>query len=95
MYSLVALFAIIPLIFSHFFAGLGEGFIIDNGIGHFESVKMPIFLILTLLATFEMSFRKTFFTKKTLIVGISLVIFGLIGYAIFPHENIQNLLYGI
>ena len=95
MYSLVALFAIIPLIFSHFFAGLGEGFIIDNGIGHFESVKMPIFLILTLLATFEMSFRKTFFTKKTLIVGTSLVIFGLIGYAIFPHENIQNLLYGI
>ena len=56
---------------------------------------MPIFLILTLIATFEMSFRKTLFTKKTLIVGISLVIFGLIGYAIFPHENIRDLLFGI
>jgi hypothetical protein len=95
MYSLIALFGIIPLIFSHFFAGLGEGFIIDNGIGHFESVKMPIFLVLILLATFEMSLRKTFSTKKTLIVGTSLVIFGFIGYTIFPHENIRDLLFGI
>jgi membrane associated rhomboid family serine protease len=56
---------------------------------------MPIFLVLILLATFEMSLRKTFSTKKTLIVGTSLVIFGFIGYTIFPHENIRDLLFGI
>ncbi len=45
MYSLYAIFALIPLIFSHTFARFGEHFIIDNGIGNFESVKMHLFLI--------------------------------------------------
>ena len=54
MYSLVAIFFLIPIFFSHSFARMG--WIIDNGIWHFESVKMSLFIVLIIVALFEMSF---------------------------------------
>ena len=95
LYSLIALFASIPLIFSHFFAGLWEGFIIRNGIGSFESVKMPIFLILTAIVTFEMCFRDIFFSRKSLFLALWLSFFGVFGYFFFPHDNLRDFLFGI
>ena len=101
MYFLCSLYFVIPLFFSHIFARWWSGFIIDNGIGHFESLKMSLFLMLMIFATLEMFLQKWekwkyFFQKisqKYFIVGLSL--FFIIGILIYPHENLRDLLLGI
>lgn len=66
MYSLIAIFAIVPLIFSHIFARISEDFLFVNGIGSFESVKMPFFLALVITATIEIALaRRDFWSRKT------------------------------
>ncbi len=95
MYSIFAIFACIPLIFSHFFAGLGEGFIIKNGIGSFESVKMPFFLALLFLASCEIFWKeRDFFSKKTLSLLIGLIWVGLTSFLV-NREWVRDFLLGI
>ncbi len=101
MYLLIGIFAIIPLIFSHTFARLWSGFIIDNGIGHFESVKMHFFLFLLVLATIESITQKwqkwsAFLSKKYGKICIfGLLIFFFLGIALYPYENLRDLLLGV
>lgn len=71
MYSIFAIFACTPLLFSHFFARFGGDFIIKTGYGNFESVKVPIFLALLILATCETILKeKEFFSRKTMLIVV-------------------------
>lgn len=96
MYSLVALFFLIPIFFSHSCARMG--WIIDNGIWHFESVKMSLFIVLIIVALFEMSFTHRdklshLLQQKHIQWWLLLMSFWLF-WAIFyyPHENIRDIL---
>ncbi len=101
MYLLIGIFAIIPLIFSHTFARFWADFIIDNGIGHFESLKMHIFLLLLTFAWVEMMIQKwtkskSFTTKKYPKIALFLSILILfIGIILYPHETLRDLFFGI
>lgn len=101
MYLLIGIFAIIPLIFSHTFARFWADFIIDNGIGHFESLKMHLFLLLLLISVSELIGEKwkkwhTLFHGqyfKYLILWI--LIFSILGLFYYPHETYRDLLLGV
>ncbi len=101
MYFVAILFWLIPLIFSHTFARLWSGFILDNGIGHFESLKMHFFLILLILSLGEMLLQKwrkwkIFFQRKDrvfLILGSFLFLF--IAIVCYPYMNIWDLMLGV
>jgi hypothetical protein len=79
--------------FSHFFARLGEDFVIETGVGSFESVKVYLFLALLLIATLEVS-RKYWTPQINKWFFGSLVIFLLILFLV-AHENIRDFLFGI
>ncbi len=95
MYSIFAIFACTPLLFSHFFARFGGDFIIKTGYGNFESVKVPIFLALLILATCETILKeKEFFSRKTMLIVVWLM--GAWGLSYATHkETWSNLLFGI
>lgn len=101
MYLILGIFAIIPLIFSHTFARFWADFIIDNNIGHFESIKMHFFLFLLVLATIESISQKwekwsTFLAKKYGKICIfGLLVFCFFGLTLYPYENPRDLLLGI
>ena len=100
MYSLLALFAIIPLIFSHFFGVFGADFIISNGIWNFESLKMQIFLVLIIIATVEMIWTRgesmrISLEKNWLIILWSIWALLLLGTLFYPYVDMRDLLFGI
>lgn len=100
MYSLSLIYIVIPLIFSHFFARLWADFIITNGIGNFESVKVQIFLFLIIFVIGEGALtlsREKWNSFKGVWwkVLLSLVAFLGISLTIYPHINIGELLLGI
>jgi hypothetical protein len=74
-----------------------EYFIIKNGIGHFESVKMHLFLVLLVIATLEVCFTKWEYIKKiskkkTSIISWSLIIGLLICWVwLYPHDTLRDL----
>lgn len=97
MYSLLLIYTLIPLIFSHFFARLWADFVITNGIGNFESVKVHLFLFLIVFAIAEialfLSQKKWYHQKNTWWkILLSIILFLGISFLIYPHENISNLL---
>lgn len=100
MYSLIALFVSIPLMFSHFFGRLWADFIVENSIGRFESVKMHLFLSLLILATLEMLWMKWDDIIKSL-KKYRYIFLGSIGVILFlciyvyEPANLRDLLLGI
>jgi O-Antigen ligase len=89
MYALLSIFIILPLIYSHTFARLWEDFIIDNGIGNFESVKISIFLFLVCLSTLELIITKMeFFSRKTFQIALVLILWILLHYLNFGGDSI-------
>ena len=99
MYSLIALFLITPLIFSHTFARLWEDFIIVNGIGHFESVKMIVFLVLIVTTLVEMSFtyRKELlpFLQRRYLQASIFTIYIIFTLFLYPYENSRDILFWV
>ena len=101
MYLILGIFAIIPLIFSHTFARFWADFIIDNNIGHFESIKMHFFLILLVLASIEIftntqKWRKIMWEyKKNKYFLSGCFLFFLLAFWIYPYEHYWDLLLGI
>lgn len=100
MYSLIAIFLSIPLIFSHFFGRVWADFIIENSIGHFESVKMHLFLSLLIIATLEMLWTKWRAISQSLkrhrylffwMIGIILFL----STYIYEYPNLRDLALGI
>ncbi len=100
MYFLIGLFWLIPLIFSHIFARFWRGFILDNGIGDFESLKMQAFLILLVFATFEMLVRKReYFVSKGTRFWVH-ILFGVLTFLTFSgffyqYFDLKSLLFGV
>lgn len=89
MYALLSIFIILPLIYSHTFARLWEDFIIDNGIGNFESVKVSLFLFLICLSTLELIITKVeFLSRKTLLISAGLIAAIVLTYLNFGPESI-------
>lgn len=97
MYSLISIYIIIPMIFSHIFSRFWSGFLISNGIGNFESIKIEFFLFLIILALIEtlifISREKWNNLKNTWWkVLIAIIIFAGISPIVYSHQNMLNIL---
>ncbi len=96
MYSLISIYIIIPFIFSHIFSRFWSDFLISNGIGNFESIKVEFFLFLICLAFIEtfifISREKWSNLKNTWWkILIATIIFVGISPIIYSHQSILNI----